>query len=72
MTLPEIIRWYYECLPENSAGGKLHIVLEDSNWDDDSIAFCQQESLYSRDTLGLLICDLLLQLPMEQREALKW
>lgn len=58
-------------LPDCGAGGPLHILLDDRNYDRHSIEFCIKEckknleSMSSR--LGLLICNELLRLSLEER-----
>ena len=68
--LLRLCRAFY-LLPDCSAGGPLHILLDDYNYDRHSIEFCIEEckknpeSMSSR--LGLLICDELLRLSLEER-----
>ncbi len=56
--IKELIKYYYE-LPDNGAGGNLHIVLDDGNVDYRSIYFCQEECEKSKDTFGYFLCELL-------------
>jgi hypothetical protein len=67
--LPTLIRYYYS-LPNNGAGGYLHIVLDDGNIDYDSIYFCAEQCAENKDTLGLLICNLLTEFTSEELEQM--
>lgn len=53
------------------AGGPLHILLDDDNYDTESIAFCLRDCLnnpeHEGSSLGILICKEYLKLSMEQR-----
>ena len=67
--LGKLVEYYYD-LPNNGAGGFLHIVLDDGNTNYDSIIFCYQQCDENKDTLGLLICDILLEIDEHIREIL--
>ena len=56
--------FYYE-IPGNNVGGKLHIVLDDYNYDDSSIEYCYK--LCDADEKGREICELLSSIPFERR-----
>jgi hypothetical protein len=45
------------------AGGSLHIVLDDGNWDRWSLALCQQRAKEADDPIGEAIATLLLRAP---------
>jgi hypothetical protein len=45
------------------AGGSLHIVLDDGNWDRGSLALCQQHAKEAGDPIGEAIATLLLRAP---------
>lgn len=62
----ELIEYYYE-LPDKGAGGYLHIVLDDGNVDYSCISFCQEQCEENGDTLGYLICDVLLLFSEDER-----
>lgn len=57
-----------------NAGGLLHILLDDDNYDDDDIEWCLQECEQhpekEESEIGKLICKEYLKLPMEQRRLL--
>lgn len=67
--IKDLIEYYCE-LPNNEVGGYLHIILSDGNTEDSDIAFCREECQIHGDTLGELICDLLLQFTEEEREVM--
>ena len=74
----DMIREYIGCLYSLEGcgtGGMLHILLDDDNYDDDSIIFCLKECLKNSDKpeakIGRLICEEYLCLPMEQRRLLR-
>lgn len=73
-----VIQSYIECLYSIEgceAGGMLHILLDDDNYDDDSIAFCLIECLKNpskpESKIGKLICEEYLTLPIELRRLLR-
>lgn len=70
----ETVLEYCSCLYklENCcAGGHLHILLDDGNYDDDDILWCKQSCLDNiqdeESTIGILICDELLKMSMDER-----
>lgn len=69
-TLPYLVRYWYEH-PNHSTGGILHLVLDDGNFDDESLEFCRD--LAKKDTslsapLARLILDILTLFPPEERD----
>lgn len=73
----DTVREYIYCLynlEDCSAGGLLHILLDDDSYDDDSIVFCLKECLRhperEESQIGQLICQEYLKLSMEQRRLL--
>lgn len=65
----DLINCYYE-IDGNSAGGNLHIVLDDGNKDHDSIIFCKERCKSDNDQLGLLICNTLLEFTENELEKI--
>lgn len=63
-------------LPNCGAGGPLHILLDDDNYDDESIKFCIEQCKENPDSmesrLGLLICDEYSRLSLEERCIFDW
>jgi hypothetical protein len=71
-TIPEVaplVRAYY-AKPGNGVGGSLHIVLEDSNIDDDSVRFCRKYAEERGDSDGVALADILLRMSRTQRGKL--
>jgi hypothetical protein len=64
-SIKELISYYYQ-MPENGAGGYLHIFLDDGNTDYSSLYFCQNECKEHGDTLGYFLCDVLLMFTEEE------
>jgi hypothetical protein len=56
-------------LPGNSTGGLLHIVLDDSNWEDEHIEFCREQARAAGDETAYWLTQLLLSFPFEERAA---
>lgn len=56
---------FYE-LPGNAAGGSLHIVLDDQNWERDHVRFCYGYAAGREDEAGVLLSQALLRLTDEQ------
>ena len=60
-------------LPNCGAGGNLHILLDDDNYDDDSVMFCLKECLLNPEhpssSLGILICTEILKMSMAERSV---
>lgn len=74
----KVIQAYIICLYSLEGcetGGMLHILLDDDNYDDNSITFCLSECLKSplkpEAQIGKLICEEYLTLPIEQRRLLR-
>ena len=69
-SLKKMCEMFYK-LPGCGAGGPLHILLDDDNYDTDSILFCLNESIQHGDeqvrTLGSLICTEYLRLNIFER-----
>lgn len=59
-----------------SAGGPLHILLDDDNYDDNCINFCLAQSLKHPDRevskIGARICREYLKMSMEERSLFDW
>ena len=72
LTILEYCKCLYK-LKGCSAGGPLHILLDDDNYSDDDIDFCMVECLknpeHEGSTLGLLICKELIGLSLYERAA---
>ena len=60
-----LIERFYE-LPGNAAGGSLHVVLDDGNWERDSVIYSRDWARRERDAAGEAFADLLLTLGDEQ------
>jgi DNA-directed RNA polymerase specialized sigma24 family protein len=72
MTVEEIlplIRAYYQ-LPENGAGGWLHVVLDDGNIEDEFVRESIKMAETEGDTEAVRLGEMLLQLTEDEREAL--
>lgn len=67
---------YYKSIKGNYCGGNLHTILEDGNILDADILFCRRACVKSNDTLGLLLCDILLTWEIDTRDKVlktgKW
>lgn len=59
MDVFNLIQEYYQ-IPENICGGNLHAVLDDGNFDYDSIIEGYKQCKVNKDYLGMLICSLLM------------
>ena len=64
-----LVKDYY-ALPNNGAGGSLHIVLDDGNVQDSSIIFCLDICKKNNDEKGIKLCNLLLRMSKTQRRKL--
>lgn len=69
--LDALIERYY-AMPGNDAGGNLHIVLDDSNLDDECISWCLAKCSEQGDDMGAQIATELLKLPEAQRWTMKF
>lgn len=72
--LLSLVRAYYD-MPDpegfpNSAGGSLHIVLEDGNTDRDSVESCKGYAAENDDPAGVFLATAILLLPDEEIERL--
>lgn len=65
----ELIQYYY-CIGGNSAGGNLHISLDDGNLSENHIWSCQRLCLDSGDNIGFLIGSVLRCFTQEEREQM--
>lgn len=77
-TVPEVlplVRAYY-AKPNNGAGGSLHLVLDDGNTEDSSVAFCLKYAEDAGDMDGVALAAVLMQMSRTQRQKLymadKW
>lgn len=63
-------------LPGCGAAGNLHILLDDDNYDDESLLFCLKEcSLHPEhpsSAIGVLICYEYLKMSIEERSVFDW
>ena len=70
--LKRMCKLFYQ-LPGCGAGGPLHVLLDDDNYDIDSIMFCLEECLKHEDervrTLGSLICNTYLSMDIRARST---
>ena len=69
-TCPEVAPLVAAYLAEHPAGGALHIVLDDGNVDDASVAFCVNEAIEQGDADGEALARLLLAMSKTQRRKL--
>ena len=73
--LKNLCELLYE-LPECGCGGMLHIVLDDDNLEDDDIYYCLKECVIHPEkpesALGIVICNELLKMTMEERLVFDW
>lgn len=67
--ISELIQFYCK-LPENSAGGNLHIVLSDGNLEEGFLSFGQDQCQNYDDHLGYLIAAVLRCFSAEEREQM--
>ncbi len=71
-TVPEVlplVRAYY-ARPGNSAGGSLHIVLEDGNVKNRDVEFCRLWAEERGDVDGVALAEILLNMSQTQRRKL--
>ena len=59
----------FYALPGNGAGGSLHVVLDDHNWERDSVEFCRKWAADRGDVAGERFAELLLTLSDDQLHA---
>ena len=62
-----LIEKYYE---SNPTGGYLHIVLDDSNYEDNFLQFCIEEAIAANDYWAEIIGRFLLEFSVEEREQI--
>lgn len=69
---PEVIAAYraYYGLPGNSAGGSLHIVLDDGNREDKHIQWCFDDALKNGDVEGAALATAIMFMSKTQRRKL--
>lgn len=60
----------YRDLPGNAVGGSLHIVLDDGNVDDASVAWCRDYARENGDRPGVELAEILLRMSQTQRRKL--
>ncbi len=66
--LYDLIQYYYMISPDNGCGGILHVVLDDGNLDAWMIVEYMKDCEKAKDSLGYLICDVMLQFTTEELE----
>ena len=62
-----ILREEYYKIKGNNVGGKLHIILDNHNYEDNIIKYCRKLCVNGNDEKGIAICDLLSTIPYERR-----
>lgn len=69
LIVPEVSPWVdvYYSLPNNGAGGNLHIVLEDANVKDNDVLYCIEAAEKDGDLCGSLLGKILLRMSKTQR-----
>ena len=68
--IKDLIQYYYNYSPDNGCGGYLHAVLDDGNIEHSSIQHHQEDCEKNNDSLGGLICDVLLEFTEEELEEM--
>ena len=53
-------------LPDNGAGGKLHVVLDDGNWERECVTWCRGKASEASDSAAVRMADVLLELTDDQ------
>jgi hypothetical protein len=61
---------HYYSLPNNCAGGNLHIVVDDGNVEDDDIEYCKEQADRKGDKEGVAIAKLLIKMSKKDREKI--
>ncbi len=69
LTFAEAMSEYYS-MPNNGAGGRLHLVLDDLNVRNSDLEFCEKLCLKEGDWLGLKIIEFLQMFPEQDRKRL--
>lgn len=67
--LKDLIDAYY-AMPGNGAGGSLHVVLDDGNYEREHVEFCRQYAAERNDLAGVQLADMLLSLTEDERYEL--
>jgi hypothetical protein len=67
--LRKLIIGFYE-LPGNISGGKLHIVLDDDNWETHHVEWCLNEAIEAGDTDAIFMANVLLLFTEDEREKI--
>lgn len=72
ITIPDVAPWIrdYYAQPGNSLGGSLHIVLEDANWEQSQIDWCERRAIERGDVFGAFLARVLGQMSGGQRRRL--
>lgn len=63
----ELFRAYYERHP---TWGSLHVVLDDANWSDETVAWCREWAIEKGDNEGWLLAQILLGYSKGQRHKI--
>jgi hypothetical protein len=62
----------FRALPGNSNGGLLHIVLEDSNVEEEHIVWCREQARTAGDEAAFWLAQLLLMFTEDERWSMDW
>lgn len=68
-TVDVLVEEFYE-MPGNSVGGELHVVLDDSNWEDSSIDECIADATKAADVAAVALGKLLRAMAWDERMQL--
>jgi hypothetical protein len=70
--VPEVRPFVRALYEQHSAGGPLHIVLDDGNVTDDCVEHCIGSAVEAGDAFGELLARLLLRMSKTQRLKVSW
>lgn len=63
-----LVKLFY-ALPDNGAGGKLHVVLDDNNWEREHVQWCRDRATEADDKAAVRMAKVLLELTDDQLRA---
>jgi len=69
-TIPDVLPEMVRFMREHPVGGKLHIVIDDGNFDDESMRYSLEHAIAEQDAAALSLAEKMIRMSITQRRRL--
>lgn len=69
-TIPDVLPEMVRFMREHPVGGKLHIVIDDGNFDDESMRYSLERAIAEQDAAALSLAEKMIRMSITQRRRL--